>query len=581
MPTSQVSGAGATETVILKNALESIMDDMTLTMVRTARSMTIREALDFSTAFADAQGRILVQGLTLPLHLGGLEDVLRIVAQSRRDTVKSGDVFILNDPYTGGTHLPDLYTISPLFVDDVLFGFLGTVAHHSDVGGRIPGSNASDSTEIYQEGLRIPLMHLYDGGRPNETLFTLIEANVRLPHQLLFADLRGQLAAAYAGAMRFLELANRVGPGVLESSLERLLDYSEARTRNALASIPDGEYSFTDYIDDDGIDDRPIPISVRVTVAGDSVVADFDGSSPQVRGAINCTLSFTRSAVYLAIASLIDNDIPKNDGFFRPIKVRAPAGSIVNLSAPAACAARAITGFRAADAVYGALAQALPDRVFAAGDGGNMFATFAAPSDADEPFVLVDSVVGAWGARPTEDGLQGNSPIAINIRNQSVEAIEAVYPVRIERYELVPDTGGAGRFRGGVGIRRDYRLIGSEATLQVRSDRRKVLPYGLHGGSPGKPSRNTLVRADSIEDLPSKFNCTIRRGDLFRHQSPGGGGFGDPLDRDTLRVLADVREGYVTREAAYELYGVVVDDQRERIDVAGTERRRRELRSPS
>ena len=573
------SAAEAAELVILKNALESIMDEMTFTMVRTAQSTSLREAMDFSTAFCDPAGRILVQGLTLPLHLGGLEEAVRLVADLKGADARPGDVLVLNDPYGGGTHLPDLFTISPIFLKDELVGYLSTVAHHSDVGGRMPGSNASDSTEIYQEGLRIPLNYLYRAGKANETLFSIISANVRHPDRLFLADLRAQLAAAHVGAARFLQLAKKMGWETLRRQLDRQLDYSESRTREALRAMPAGEYHFTDYIDDDGIDDSPIPIRVAVRIGGGELEADFTGSSPQVRGAINCTYSFTKSAVYLVVASLIDADIPKNAGFFRPIRVVAPLGTVVNLKLPAACAARAITGFRAADAVYGAMAQALPHRVFAAGDGGNLWATFAGEKDDGGSFVFVDSVVGAWGARPTKDGLEGNSPIALNIRNQSVEAIEATYPIRIEQYGFVPDSGGAGKYRGGLGLVRDYRLLAPGAVLQVRSDRKRVLPYGLSGGDPGSPSNNSLISGDSEEELPSKFNRTLRRGDLFRHVSPGGGGFGDPLDRDPAHVARDVRGGYISKANARRRYGVVFRRESDQIDARATSTLRRQVRA--
>jgi N-methylhydantoinase B len=291
----------AIELILLNNALASIMDEMALTMVRTAQSTIMREAMDFSTAFADAEGQIVVQGLTHPMHLGGLEEAIRAVVTARGSRIRPGDVYVLNDPFGGGEHLPDIFTVSPVFVESELGGFLGTVAHHCDVGGRVPGSNAADSTEIYQEGLRIPVTLLYAAGEPNETLFALIEANVRLP-QALFADLRAQLAASHRASVRILELAAKTGWVALRRQFRSLLDYSEQLTRAELSALPAGEYRFTDFIDDDGLDDTPIPIRVTVRIGGGEVTADFTGSSPQVRGAINATYSKSKSAVYLVVA---------------------------------------------------------------------------------------------------------------------------------------------------------------------------------------------------------------------------------------------------------------------------------------
>lgn len=562
---------------LIKNAITSIVDEMVLTIVRTAYSGVIKSVLDFSTAFCDARGQTIAQGLSLPLHLGSVPDAMQAILRRFEGDIHPGDVYVLNDPEEGGMHLPDIYVFKPVFLRDDLLGFAVTLCHHTDVGGRVAGSNASDSTEIYQEGLRIPPLRLYERGRPNTTLFRIIEQNVRVPVKVL-GDIRAQLAACHVAEQQFLRLVERHGKETLQVYLEHLLDYTERLTRAELATWPDGEYEFTDYLDDDGIDPDPIPIKVKLTVKGDELEADFDGSAPQVKGAINCTLSFTKAAVYAAVKLLLGPDIPNNEGFFRPIKVRAPERSITNTKPPAAFAARGVTGFRLGDTLLGALAQIRPDLVFAAGEGGNSNISIGGYDKDYKPFVYVDFTCSSWGARPNKDGIDGITNPFENLANEPAEVVEAEHPIRIEQYGFIPDSGGPGRFRGGLGIVREYRLLEKEATLQIRSDRRKFRPYGLNGGRPGAPSCNIFNPDTDNMILPAKVTMTMRQNDVLRHLLPGGGGHGYPWERDVALVLDDVRNEKVTVEGALRDYGVVIDPETLQVDEQRTYEVRRRMR---
>jgi len=563
---------------LFKNSLFSIADEMALTIFRTTYSGVLKDNMDYSTAMFDGSGKLAAQGLTLPGHLGSMPTAMAAIQEAFAGRIEPGDVFILNDPFQGGMHLPDIFVFKPIFCGGELLAWAGTVCHHTDVGGRVPGSNASDSTEIYQEGLRIPPLKLFDRGTRNDTLWALVERNVRVPVKV-FGDLRAQLAACHISERSLIELAGHYGVEKVEHYMTELIDYSERMTRAAIRELPDGIYSFLDHIDDDGIDvGRPIPLKVTVTKAVDRILVDWTGSSPQVKGAINNTLSFTKSASYCAIRSILPTDIPNNEGVFRAIEVTAPPGTIANAVLPAACAARGLTGFRMVDCMFGALAQMLPDKVFASSDGGNTGISIGGWNADRRPFIYVDFTCCAWGGRPYADGLDGNSNIYANMASQSIEVTETEQPIEITAYEFIPDAMGPGKFRGGAPFRRDYRFLAEEGILQVRSDRRDFRPYGLYGGSPGKPSMNYLNPEGENCPLPSKLTMTIRRGDTFRHEVAGAGGWGDPLERDPAMVLRDVRNQLVSLTAAHADYGVVFRGKPLAVDETATQAARESLR---
>jgi len=561
---------------VLKSAVESVVDDMAYTVMRTARSPIVRDVLDYSTTMCDAQGRILAQAKTVALHLGAVPDAMEALLRHYGDSLAPGDVIVFNDPYDGGMHLPDIFMFKPIFAGEELIAFSVVICHHCDVGGRVPGSNASDSTEIFQEGLRIPPLKLYEAGKRNTTLFEVISKNVRLP-DLVIGDLEAQLATCALGERELLRLVGKYGVPQIRAFIDEFLDYGERLTRRSIEAWPDGAYTFTDYIDGDGFDERPIPIKVTLTVAGSQLSVDFTGSSPQVKGAINSTLSFVKSATYLSVRCVLDAEVPNNAGVYRCIDVTAPKGCLLNPEFPAPVAARALTGYRVADTVLGALSHIVPERVSAAGEGGNSVVCVGGyDRQTREPFIIVDMINGALGARATKDGIDAITNPSQNMSNMPVEIMEATYPIRIEEYGLRPDSCGAGLNRGGLGIVRQYRLLAEEAILQLRADRYETRPYGLFGGAAAAPSRNLLAHdGEPFELLASKVTRTIVTGDVVRHEQAGGGGYGDPLARAPDKVLEDVIDGKISAGFAEREFGVVVDGGR--IDRAATEARRAAL----
>ncbi|WP_428487184.1 hydantoinase B/oxoprolinase family protein [Rhodopila sp.] len=568
---------------LFRNAISAIGDEMVLTIYRTAYSGVLKNIMDYSAAICDAEGRLVAQGLSLPGHLCSIPVALQAVLRHFGDDVEPGDIFINNDPYDGGMHLPDIFIFKPLFTNPPSSGgkpiaYAATICHHTDVGGRVPGSNASDSTEIYAEGLRIPPLKLYERGQPNATLFRMIERNVRLPGRV-FGDIRSQLAACEIAARGMTDLVARYGGNGVRDLMVAMMDYSERLTRQCLLELPDGEASFTDWIDDDQIDlGKPIKLVCTVRKHGDTMEVDWTGSAPQVKGAINNTLSYTAAMSFTAVKSVLSVNMPNNDGVFRPIKIIAPLGTITHGQLPAACAARGLTGFRGADCCFGALAQLYPNRVFAASDGGNTGLTVGGYDKDLNPFIYVDFISGAWGGRPWADGLDGNTCMFANMASFSVEVIEAENPLEVLDYEFVPDTGGAGRFRGGMSQRKTWRMLADEGVLQVRADRQTHRPYGLWGGGPGTPGLNVMNPGPGETKLHSKITMNLMRGDIFRHELPGAGGWGAALDRDLALVARDLRDGLVSVEAAAHDYGVVADGDPPVINMAATETLRARLR---
>jgi len=564
---------------LFKNALFATADEMAVTVCRTTYSGVLRDNMDFSTSITDAAGNVIAQGLTLPMHLGSVRTALAAVLAHYDHDLREGDVFVLNDPFEGGMHLPDIFMFKPVFTGGERVAFACCTAHQADIGGRVPGSNAADSTEIYQEGLRIPPMRLFDAGIRNETLWRLIERNVRIPVQV-FGDIRAQLAACEIAEREIRAQVARYGMEPARSMMREMLDYTERMTRAALRELPDGAYDFEDWIDDDGVDfGAPIRLFVTVRKSGDGIAFDWTGSAPQVRGAINATLSVTAATSFTAIRSILPADIPNNDGTFRAVEVTAPRGTIANMVRPGACAARGLTAFRMLDCAFGALAKMAPDQVCAASDGGNVGISVGGYRADRSPFIYVDFTCGTWGGRPFADGLEGNANLLANMAAQSAEVSELENPVEILASELVTDHCGAGRFRGGAPFYRDYRMREAEAIVQVRSDRQTHRPYGLHGGRPGAPGAVVLNPEGGAKMLTSKVTMTCRRGDVVRWVLPGGGGWGDPLERDPKRVLRDVRNELVSPAAAERDYGVVVDTERWTVDGAATDRLRARRRS--
>ncbi len=563
---------------VVRNALSSIADEMALVILRTAYSSVVRDSMDYSTGLCDRHGQVVAHGMTMALHLGSFPDAMAALTRDYGGRMKPGDIYIFNDPYaSGGMHLPDVYIVKPIFVADELEGYAATLVHQIDMSGLAPGSTAVYAKEIYQEGLRIPVVKLHDAGTPNETFFKMMALNTRVPDKLA-GDMRAQVAACHAAERDFSRLVERHGSAGFRRILEDLHDHAERVMRAEVAALPDGEWTFTDYLDGMGEDGAPIPLCVTVTIDGEQMAVDWAGTSPQVPGAINCPSPFVKSAVHLIVKCLTDTEIPNFEGFTRALDIRLPEGSIVNPSPPAACAARAIVGWRAIDLLLGVFAQIVPDRVPAAGEGGVTFPSISGWHEGRR-WVCTEALAGSWGAMPTRDGEFGIPNPGGNITNQPIEMIEAQYPMVIERYGMVENSGGPGKHRGAPAIVREYRMTGDGATMVMRSDRRRFLPYALSGGCPGTPSWNIVNPGAEQRVVPVMPMTAVELGhdDRFVHIGAGGGGHGDPLDRDAEAVLEDLREERITPAYAEAVYGVLLADDGT-VDAAATERRRGAMR---
>jgi N-methylhydantoinase B len=559
MPDATISLDDPITFAVVKNAMDAIVDEVAYTVIRTARSEIVKDVMDYSAAICDAKGEMVAQAKTIAQHLGAIPEAMAAVQTKWGGRLQSGDAVIMNDPYSGGMHLPDIFMFYPIFDGPDILAWSVVICHHTDVGGRVPGSNAADSTEIYQEGLRIPPLKLFRAGVIDEVLEAVISLNVRVPDRVI-GDLRAQYAACQVGAREIGRLVTRYGAERMRGYLAALLDYAERMARAEIATWPQGTYRFTDHVDNDGLSDDPVPLTVAVTVRNNGTLrVDWEGTSKQVRAAINSTLSFTKSNTFLSVRCALLGDIPNNAGVFRCIEVVAPEGSVLNPIAPAAVAARALTGYRVMDTMFGALAQIVPHVIPAAGEGGNTVVCLGGRHPDNRPFIIVDMISGCWGGRPDQDGIEAITNPSQNLSNTPVEVLERQHPVRIESYALVPDSGGAGRYRGGLGLCRSYRLLADEAILQLRADRLRFAPYGLNGGEPGGVSGNWLDEGDGTRSIPGKVTSIVRRGTLLTHHQAGGGGHGDPFTRAPESVALDVWNGKVTVSAARKKYGVVVN----------------------
>lgn len=531
---------------LIRYSLEAAVDEMSITIVQASYSNTLRDVLDFSTALLTPDGEMIAQGLSLPLHLGAFPSAFARVMERFSDDVGEGDVYVLNDPFYGGMHLPDVFMFRPVFFEGEILGYAAVVGHQADIGGRVAGGNACDSKEIFQEGIRIPPLRAIHADVDNATFWDLIKINVRLPDSVI-GDLRAQIAGLKVGEREMLSLARKVGREKLRHAMDFLLDSTEKQVRNEIHGWEDGVYSYTDYIDNDGVDiSKSLPISVNISVKGSDLFVDFDGSAEQVSSSINSSLASTISAVALAIRAVLPNTIANNSGLFRLIHVRADEGLIVNPRSPAAVAGRALTCFRIVDAVLGALASALPHRVFAAGDGGVSIITMSGARSDGSRFVLMDSVGSCWGGRPWADGVDAITPISLNISNIPTEVIEREYPIRVEAHRLVPDSGGAGQYRGGLAQEKLYQFLVDDVDVQLRSDRQDIRPYGLAGGEAGEAARSIITQAGNNRVMPCKFSTVLNRGDLLVHRTAGGGGWGHPSDRAPASIADDLQQGKVT-----------------------------------
>ncbi|HIM37533.1 MAG TPA: hydantoinase B/oxoprolinase family protein, partial [Dehalococcoidia bacterium] len=509
---------------------------------------------------------------------GSMAPALEGVMNAFGDDVGPGDVFANNDPYEGASHLPDIFLFKPIFVNDTLMGWSCCIGHQTDIGGRVAGGNACDNTEIYQEGLIIPPLKLYAKGELNQAVWRILEKNVRVPEKVL-GDVQALLAAVRFGERDLLRLVDDYGLEELKSYMVDILDTTERLTRAEIAKLPHGEWEFVDYIDNDGIDPQPIEIHAKLKIQGDEVYVDFDGTSPQAKGSINPNFAYTKSNVYAALKCVMDPAIQSNSGFFRPFNITAPEGCFVNPQHPAPVAARGLAGFRICHTMFGALAQAMPGKIPAAWGGGEIGVSFGGYDKNRKAWVYLEFMNdGPRGGGPYADGGDGLSSPVLNMANTPIESIEADQPLLIERFGLYPDTGGAGEFRGGLGLIRDYRILAEEAVFQLRSDRTDFRPWGVNGGKPGSATKNFLNPDTDLQELPCKKLMTLKKGDLYRVIQAGGGGYGDPLKRDIYAILDDVQQEKLSVAHARTEYGVVIDPDTLALDTAATDVLREEMR---
>ena len=539
--------------------------------------------MDASTAMFDLNGETIAQGNSIPIHLGSLVPAVRaILDKYPHSAMREGDVYILNNPYHGGTHLPDVTIVAPVFYDGHPVAIGCTIAHHQDIGGKTPGSVPPDATEIFQEGLIMPPLKLYDAGVPNSTLHDLIENNVRIP-DVVIGDMRAQMAACHVASARIAAVLDEYGEATFLESVQVLLDSSEAATRVALEKVPDGTFSFADYLDNDGITmDLRCKIQVTVTVKGSDINFDFQGSDPQVKGPFNSPAASTISAVYYIVRVITDPAIPNNSGCFRPITVDLPSASIVNPAPPAPVNSRTATVKRISDVLYGAMVQAVPHKLTAASSGQLLVMALGGTDPATgRPYVTSELGSGGMGARPTADGLDAVEHDVSNCMNIPAESIEIEHPIRIMKSKLWNDSGGAGEYRGGLGLEKVFEVARGEATVTYRGERHSLPPWGLFGGRPGRQSKAFVARksGEVREDVPSKATLSLSQGDQLHVFTAGGAGYGDPLERDPDLVSQDLLDRRISSRSALDEYGVVIDGETGVVDLEETGTTRGRLRA--
>jgi N-methylhydantoinase B len=570
---------------VIWGGLQSITVEVGTTVHRTAHSQQAREGQDFSVCLFDPAGRMVAQGPYSPGHMGAMGFAAKnAIAAFPRDPLRPGDVVLFNSPHLGSGHFPDFFMIQPAFdrpgEDGRLIGFAANILHHTDVGGMRPGSQAVEGvSDFFQEGLHIPPVKIWKEGEEQDGILAIILANTRMPDSML-GDLRAQRNSLRVGELRLIDLAQRHGFDTVQGAMTEIMDRTEAKVRDAIRAIPDGAYPFEDFMDDYGPGTEPMRLFVTVTVRGDEILIDFAGTGPQTESGLNSYINYTRSYCYAAVKCLTDPDGPQNDGAFRPVRIEAPAGSFLNPRPPAGGGPRAVFCYRIFDAVVGALAPALPDRVTAAGSH------FANPTFGgfdprrNRRTVVYELVLSGTAARPDRDGCEAMS-MAFNASNIPCESQEANQPVLVERFELIRDSAGAGRFRGGTGIRRDMRFLLENGKLTNNTERQRFAPWGLFGGQPGQPGV-TLLNPGTPGERPihSKASDVFEYGDVVSFQQPGAGGYGPPAERDPQAVLRDVREDYVSIEGARRDYGVVIDPATLTIDEAATRQARDAMRAP-
>lgn len=566
------------ELEIFRHELQGIVEEMGVTLERTSYSTNIKIRRDYSCALFDADCRHIAQFTAAPSQVAALLYATPAIMDERMENLEPGDGFVLNDPAQGGAvHLPDVMLISPVFREGEVVGFVGNDAHHVDIGGETPGGIPADSTSLYGEGLIIPGVKAVTDWEFDEEMLRILTRNVR-GSDMRVGDYRAQIGANQIGARRYSTLFGEYRRDALSERIDELLAYTERRVRAEIRRLPDGRYTAVDYLDGDGIVDEPVPVKLAVVIDDDEITFDFTGTGEQNRGPLNSNPSTVFAAVMMAIRSLFEEDLPQNEGFYRPFELVTPEGSMVNPDENAPIAATGEITQRVPDIVIRSLAEAVPDRVIAATKGTVVNVAYGGtdPRD-DEEYVYYETFAGGYGARPTKDGMDAVQPHLQNTANSPIEEVEGEIPMYVREYALRQDSEGAGRFRGGLGVRRDMEFYDHETSFTVLSDRSKYAPWGLFGGEDAAPARYVIDPETADErEVGSKSTTRLDPDQVASIQTPGGGGYGDPLERDPEEVLRDVVNGKVSEEKAREVYGVVVDLESRSVDREATEQRRRE-----
>jgi N-methylhydantoinase B/oxoprolinase/acetone carboxylase alpha subunit len=565
--------------------MESIPTEMAEVLKRTSYHPIFNEVLDFSTALLNGRGELIASSQGVTVHLGALEPcAAAIIKHFGLDGFHKGDVLIHNNPFPGGSHLPDVDILTPVFHQDKLVAFSVARGHHGEIGGMHPGSFAGNTTSIFQEGVRIPPVKIYEEGKPNQGFIDVLLANVRLP-AFTWGDLQAQIAGCRLGEKRILEMFDKYGSETMNEAMEWTMDYSEQLMRIEIEKIPDGTYTFEDYLDNDGIDkDKEVKIHVTITVKGSNITIDFSKSDPQTKGPANCVWGNLSSAVRIALLNLTDPSISNNHGCYRPVTIIAPEGRVINACYPSpVVSGNCETTSRIIDTISGALARVIPEKVMAS-DSGTATAHISGGIDPRTGEVYawyLGSDPTAWGARATKDGFEcaGGPRIGGHVSQVPMEVLETRWPFFVEEYAYAVDSGGPGKFRGGMSGVMTLRPVGHDSEVGGANDRAVIPPYGLFGGMPGLHGENKIIHKDGREtDISRAGGETAHDGELMYWRAPGGGGYGNPLDRDLDYLQNDIDNGLVTIESAQRDYGAVVDNKTGKIDRKATEENRSKLR---
>ena len=556
---------------IFRHSLKSVVEEMGVTLQRTAYSTNIKIRRDHTCALFDADLRHIAQHDVAPQHIGSLVSVVPRLIPEWEDRLEPGDGILVNDPYEGAVHLPDVMLISPLYHEDQIVGYAANSAHHVDIGGGTPGGIPNDSTELYAEGMIIPGVRAVSDWTYDENVLGLILRNVREP-SMRRGDYQAQLGANRIADDRVSALYDTRGTDAVETALDELLAYTERRVRAAIESLPDGTYTARDEMDGDGVTDEPVTLALALTVNDDELTIDFTGTAAENEGPLNCTPAMAFAGTMAVVMAFLGEDLPKNDGFYRPIETVTPAGTMVNPSRDRPVAGGWEIAMRAGDLVTKAFTEAVPEETIAATKGIVCNVAYGGNDPRDDgEYVYYETVAGGYGARAETDGMDAVQTHFQNTANSPIEELEAELPVRVRRYELIPDSEGAGRTRGGLGVRRDLEFYDHEASFSLLTDRTESRPWGIFGGHAARPAR-FYRNPETAEEttLASKSTTTLDPGDVVSIQTPGGGGYGTPLERDPEDVLEDVRDGKVSVSKAEGAYGVVIADGE--LDAAATER---------